>query len=114
MPAYSPDGSQIAFTNGGGIFLMDANGQNAQVVKGLPPPNAYAPKWSPDGKSLAYVQWSGSYSHDGWPLQRASVVDLATGAIQKIPGLVVEALNTVQWLPTGDAVLQNRYTGSAS
>jgi Tol biopolymer transport system component len=114
MPAYSPDGSQIAFTNGGGIFLMDANGQTPQLLKGLPPPDAYAPKWSPDGKSLAYVQWSGRYSHDGLPLQRTNVVDLSTGAIQRLPGLVVEALNTVQWLPTGDALLQNRYTGSAS
>jgi len=111
MPAYSPDGSQIAFTNGGGIFLMDANGQNVHLLKGLPPPNAYAPRWSPDGKSLAYVQWSGRYSRDGEPLQRASVVDLANGAIERIPGLVAEALNTVQWLPSGDALLQNRYKG---
>lgn len=111
MPAYSPDGSQIAFTNGGGIFLMDANGRNVHLLKGLPPPNAYAPKWSPDGKSLAYVQWSGNYSRDGGPLQRTSVVDLATGEIQRIPGLVVEALNAAQWLPSGDALLQNRYIG---
>jgi dipeptidyl aminopeptidase/acylaminoacyl peptidase len=115
MPAYSPDGSQIAFTYQGGIFLMDANGQNVHLLKGLSPGNAYAPRWSPDGKSLAYVQFSGTYSHDpamkDGPLQRASVVNLATGVIQRIPGKVVEAFNTVQWLPTGDALLQNRYTG---
>ncbi|TMK89750.1 MAG: hypothetical protein E6G43_08980 [Actinobacteria bacterium] len=109
-PAYSPDGTRIAFENGGGIFLMDANGQNPRLIKGLPT-TAFSPRWSPNGKSLAYLHFSGRYSDVATPLQRVSVVRLSTGAIERIPGLVAGATNAVQWLPSASALLENRYTG---
>ena len=53
-PAWSPDGKQIAFhstrNETGGIFLMDADGNN---ITELTDDGETAPSWSPDGKQIA-------------------------------------------------------------
>lgn len=55
-PAISPDGSKIAFTYQGNIYLVDAKGGQAQI---LTYNQAYetAPVWSPDSKTLAFVSY---------------------------------------------------------
>lgn len=57
-PAWSPDGTKIAFARSSGgccsdIYVMDADGTNVtQVTTGPDPDNA--PTWSPDGTQLAF------------------------------------------------------------
>ena len=56
-PAYSPDGTRLAFTrrNGGddALWVADLDGGNAVQVS--PTANDVdAPNWSPDGRMLAY------------------------------------------------------------
>ncbi len=51
QPAFSPDGSRIAFRSerqGGGIFVMGATGESPRRVLEF----GFHPAWSPDGKEL--------------------------------------------------------------
>ena len=53
-PAWSPDGTQIAYIAGGEIWLMDANGSNPQQVTDDAVDKARL-FWSEDGSSIYYV-----------------------------------------------------------
>jgi Tol biopolymer transport system component len=67
-PAWSPDGSRIAYVHGYGppanpnagggvpnIWTMDPNGGNKVNVSNNPNTSARQPAWSPDGTEIAYV-----------------------------------------------------------
>ncbi len=61
-PQMSPDGSQLAFSALGKIYVMPltAGASPHEIADG------WQPSWSPDGKSLAYVTWSARNSGDVW------------------------------------------------
>ncbi len=59
-PAWSPDGSTIAFSSLGELKLMSPDGSN---VRTLPGPGWEArPAWAPDGTRLVYSSWRGGPS----------------------------------------------------
>lgn len=61
-PAWSPNGTKIAFSSGDGIYVMNSDGSNA-----VPLTSDYddlAPAWSPDGSQIAYVGYNyGTFSY---------------------------------------------------
>jgi TolB protein len=60
-PAWSPDGSALAFTRDDDIWVMNADGSNARNLTSSPAVDAH-PAWSPDGSRLLFVS-----GLDGWP-----------------------------------------------
>ncbi len=60
-PAWSPDGTQIAFVTYrdhpefGEIYVMDADGTNERNITNRPNSHDTHPAWSPDGESIAFA-----------------------------------------------------------
>jgi hypothetical protein len=50
-PAWSPDGSRLAFGVNNAIFVVDADGGDPKLLV----TNAFDPAWSPDGGRIAFV-----------------------------------------------------------
>ena len=59
-PAWSPDGSRIAFTkedgSGRAVWLMNADGSDQQNLTTAAVDDVQ-PAWSPDGNKIAFVRW---------------------------------------------------------
>jgi Tol biopolymer transport system component len=53
LPAWSPDGSKIAFVKGVDIFVMSGDGSNLIGLTSAAAGNS-APAWSPDGTKIAF------------------------------------------------------------
>jgi Tol biopolymer transport system component len=64
-PDWSPDGTQLAFVSGTGIqgktieTVTLATGKQTTAIISIPAGRVEAPSFSPDGKSLAYIQFHG-------------------------------------------------------
>ncbi len=77
----SPDGSQLAFTALGDLWVMDFPHADAEKIVDLPFVGLHNPSWSPDGEQLAFVSWDdevGGHIHtvdpDGEDLQQLTQV----------------------------------------
>jgi serine/threonine-protein kinase len=102
-PRWSPDGSRIAFTGGGGtIEVVPALGGPARVLARVGIDSAigldWVPimgfDWSPDGRRLVYVA--------GWPAGAIYLQDLAGGAPVQLA--TIEQAHAPVWSPDGSRI----------
>jgi len=97
-PAWSPDGTRIAFTREGNLFIMNANGSN--VVQKTFTSDVWKPAWSPDGNKMAFTD---IYTEYGWGV--IMVMDLTNGAVSELLYTAGEyVFPTPSWSPDGTKI----------
>jgi Tol biopolymer transport system component len=103
MPAFSPDGSQIAFRSereGGGIFLMGATGESVRRLTDF----GFNPTWSPDGSEIAVSDQPIELLPQSRPgVSGIELVNVRTGGRRE---LISDTQDGVQpnWSPHGDRI----------
>jgi Tol biopolymer transport system component len=107
-PTSTPDGGSIAFQAAGHIYVQDnENGAPRRVTPKSFDQLEYAPAWSPDGRTLAFVTWD----------------DTGRGHVWKVPGaggapvrLTKDAGDYVDpvWSPDGKSVVVARGEGATA
>lgn len=122
-PAWSPDGSKIAYAWWGpnaGIYVMNADGTNPRLI--YADPRARAPVWSPDGKQIAFYR---RYDGFKWLPDHSAkedffqvvVVRLADGS-SWLPANQPPHSYSPSWAPDGQTLVFNGdgglYTASAT
>lgn len=80
--SWSPDGSRIAYSTGTEIgateiFIYAGDGSRRQLTTSLVGERASSPRWSPDGRSVAFLR--GRYATDPYGNRDVWVVDLDVG-----------------------------------
>ena len=102
LARWSPDGSRIAVMarepgNAWQIYITSANGGDFIPLLHQSR-NAADPSWSPDGKSIVFGGTNDTMGKDN-ATRTLHTVDVATGALQEIPGS--NGLFSPRWSPDG-------------
>ena len=105
----SPDGSEVAFTALGRLYVMEADGGTPREVGAEVEAALFQPAWSPDGETLAAVSWQ---EPDGGHL---FAIDRDNGRARQLSD-APRYLQSPAWSPDGEriVVLQAPVSGRLS
>ena len=107
-PTATADGKTIAFQSIGRIYVQDgASGTPRRATPANFSPLEYAPAWSPDGRTLAFVTWDDTGRGHIWKVAASG------GAPQRLsrdPGDYTDPV----WSPDGKSVLVARGEGATA
>ena len=123
-PAWSPDGSRIAFTRNedvgestlftsDDVFVIDADGSNAQqLTQDRVGRSRGQPAWSPDGSQIAYVDGASVSSTVSFRFGRLTVVDVDGSGARRVTDGNFDA--DPDWSPDGREIAFTRGVDLAS
>jgi dipeptidyl aminopeptidase/acylaminoacyl peptidase len=114
QPAWSPDGRRIAFvsdrsadpdrSNDSNVFVVETRaGAPVRQLTRFPGPDG-SPAWSPDGRTIAYLQ-GGAPQHSAYNLDRLAVIPAAGGEARVLTESLDRDLSSPAWTADGRAVL---------
>ena len=113
-PAWSPDGKQLAFVSNraadpdknenSDIWVMDARPGAALKQLTTWAVTDANPKWSPDGKSIAYTSSSSNLNFTMYGQNGISVVTIADGITHQIASTVDRNMSGLQWTKDGQQI----------
>jgi dipeptidyl aminopeptidase/acylaminoacyl peptidase len=102
-PTFSPDGKLIAYVADDGktssIGIADAEGHEWPRRVPVEADFAADPAWSPDGRRLAWLEWS--VPNMGWDESRVVIFNLETGERRVVLGETEVSCAQPRWSPSG-------------
>src|SRR5262249_2760366 len=113
----SPDRARICFRRGkpgikaDALFVAElASGKGRELMR-IPAPEFFgaAPWWSPDGRRVAATVSTPEGGLHSW----VTIVDVASGAQEKLEGRRLQFISSVAWLPDGRSLVCAAGTGAA-
>lgn len=107
-PSASPDGKTIAFQSVGRIYTQPgATGTPKRLTDAAFQPLEYAPTWSPDGRSIAFVTWEDTARGHVWKVAATG------GTPQRVTSESGDYVDPV-WSPDGRLIVVARGEGATA
>ncbi len=121
MISWAPDGRRIAYGDDRGVWVADADGTDAVLVAtpsvGLPwlspgvPSSITFVKWSPDGRRLVFLEYTGVGMVAGVHFVGVIDADGSNRQSFQCTAGVSGLLDTIDWAPTGSTLLCGEMNG---
>ena len=113
-PAWSPNGKQLAFVSNRSadpdknentdIYIMDATAGTASKQLTTWPGADRNPRWSPDGKMIAYSSTSSNLSFTMYGQNNLSLIPSAGGAAQSLAASLDRPVSDIHWSKDGQYI----------